>query len=277
MNQNVVTMILKNGTPTGIVQCNLDEWIGVSYKIPRNRLNEAKELKNIDNTGVYILFGVDEETGEDRAYIGEAEDIYIRLTQHNKTKDFWNDCLVFVSQNNSLNKAHIKFIENKLYNKAKEVERFIIENDTKPTKSSLDGADEIRAVKFYEKIILLTAVYGYHIFDKILTVQEVNEEEIYYINSIGLKATGTQTEEGFIVFKGSQSSEEFKKASTQSLRNKWNELRNQKIVDNGIFLKDIIFSSPSTAAAMILGRNANGLREWKNKDGKSLKEIMNNE
>lgn len=277
MNQNVVTMILKNGTPTGIVQCNLDEWIGVSYKIPRNRLNEAKELKNIDNTGVYILFGVDEETGEDRAYIGEAEDIYIRLTQHNKTKDFWNDCLVFVSQNNSLNKAHIKFIENKLYNKAKEVERFIIENDTKPTKSSLDGADEIRAEKFYEKIILLTAVYGYHIFDKILTVQEVSEEEIYYINSIGLKATGTQTEEGFIVFKGSQSSEEFKKASTQSLRNKWNELRNQKIVDNGIFLKDIIFSSPSTAAAMILGRNANGLREWKNKKGKSLKEIMNNE
>lgn len=277
MNQNVVTMILKNGTPTGIVQCNLDEWIGVSYKIPRNRLNEAKELKNIDNTGVYILFGVDEETGEDRAYIGEAEDIYKRLIQHNKTKDFWNDCLVFVSQNNSLNKAHIKFIENKLYNKAKEVERFIIENDTKPTKSSLDGADEIRAVKFYEKIILLTAVYGYHIFDKILTVQEVNEEEIYYINSIGLKATGTQTEEGFIVFKGSQSSEEFKKASTQSLRNKWNELRNQKIVDHGIFLKDIIFSSPSTAAAMILGRNANGLREWKNKDGKSLKEIMNNE
>ena len=277
MNQNVVTMILKNGTPTGIVQCNLDEWIGVSYKIPRNRLNEAKELKNIDNTGVYILFGVDEETGEDRAYIGEAEDIYKRLTQHNKTKDFWNDGLVFVSQNNFLNKAHIKFIENKLYNKAKEVERFIIENDTKPTKSSLDGADEIRAVKFYEKIILLTAVYGYHIFDKILTVQEVNEEEIYYINSIGLKATGTQTEEGFIVFKGSQSSEEFKKASTQSLRNKWNELRNQKIVDNGIFLKDIIFSSPSTAAAMILGRNANGLREWKNKDGKTLKEIMNNE
>ncbi len=277
MNQNVITMILKNGTPTGIVQCNLDEWIGVSYKISRNRLNEAKELKGIDNTGVYILIGADEETGEDRAYIGEAEDIYKRLIQHNKTKDFWNECLVFVSQNNSLNKAHIKFIENKLYNKAKEVERFIIENDTKPTKSSLDGADEIRAIKFYEKIVLLTSVYGYHIFDKILTVQEVREEEIYYINSIGLKATGTQTEEGFIVFKGSQSNEKFKKASTQSLRNKWNELRNQKIVDNGIFLKDIIFSSPSTAAAMVLGRNSNGLTEWKNKDGKSLKEIMNNE
>ena len=277
METSVITMILRNGMPTGIVQCNLDEWIGVSYKIPRNRLNESKELKNIENTGVYILFGVDEETGENRAYIGEAENIYKRLIQHNKTKDFWNDCLVFVSQNNSLNKAHIKFIENMLYTKAKEVERFIIDNDTEPTKSSLDGADEIRAVKFYEKIVLLTSVYGYRIFDKILTQQEVKEEEIYYINSIGLKASGAQSEEGFIVFKGSQSSEEFKKASSQSLRNKWNELRNQKIVDQGVFLKDIIFSSPSTAAAMVLGRNSNGLTQWKNRDGKTLKENMNKE
>lgn len=277
METSVITMILRNGMPTGIVQCNLDEWIGVSYKIPRNRLNESKELKNIENTGVYILFGVDEETGENRAYIGEAENIYKRLLQHNKTKDFWNDCLVFVSQNNSLNKAHIKFIENMLYTKAKEVERFIIDNDTEPTKSSLDGADEIRAVKFYEKIVLLTSVYGYRIFDKILTQQEVKEEEIYYINSIGLKASGAQSEEGFIVFKGSQSSEEFKKASSQSLRNKWNELRNQKIVDQGVFLKDIIFSSPSTAAAMVLGRNSNGLTQWKNRDGRTLKENMNKE
>lgn len=277
METSVITMILRNGMPTGIVQCNLDEWIGVSYKIPRNRLNESKELKNIENTGVYILFGVDEETGENRAYIGEAENIYKRLLQHNKTKDFWNDCLVFVSQNNSLNKAHIKFIENMLYTKAKEVERFIIDNDTEPTKSSLDGADEIRAVKFYEKIVLLTSVYGYRIFDKILTQQEVKEEEIYYINSIGLKASGAQSEEGFIVFKSSQSSEEFKKASSQSLRNKWNELRNQKIVDQGVFLKDIIFSSPSTAAAMVLGRNSNGLTQWKNRDGKTLKENMNKE
>ena len=61
MEQNVITMILKNGTPTGIIQANIDEWIGVSYKIPRNKIKEAKELKNIENSGVYILFGIDEK------------------------------------------------------------------------------------------------------------------------------------------------------------------------------------------------------------------------
>jgi len=39
------------------------------------------------------------------------------------------------------------------------------------------------------------------------------------------------------------------------------------------FTDDYIFSSPSTAAVMIMGRNANGLTEWKNNDGKTLKEI----
>ena len=49
-----------------------------------------------------------------------------------------------------------------------------------------------------------------------------------------------------------------------------------KIVNkNNIFTKDMLFLSPSTAAAMVLGRNANGLTEWKDKNGKTLKEIMN--
>ena len=44
---------------------------------------------------------------------------------------------------------------------------------------------------------------------------------------------------------------------------------------NNIFTKDMLFLSPSTAAAMVLGRNSNGLTEWKDKNGKTLKEIMN--
>lgn len=42
------------------------------------------------------------------------------------------------------------------------------------------------------------------------------------------------------------------------------------------FTDDYIFSSPSTAAIMVMGRNANGLSEWKSKDGKTLKEFETN-
>ena len=48
------------------------------------------------------------------------------------------------------------------------------------------------------------------------------------------------------------------------------------IVENqGIFklTKDYLFSSPSAAAAIVMGRSANGLNEWKSKDGRVLKSI----
>jgi hypothetical protein len=39
------------------------------------------------------------------------------------------------------------------------------------------------------------------------------------------------------------------------------------------FTKDAAFSSPSAAAAVIEGGSANGLIEWRTKDGKVLKEL----
>lgn len=40
-----------------------------------------------------------------------------------------------------------------------------------------------------------------------------------------------------------------------------------------IFTRDYIFSSPSYAAGVVMGRSANGRTEWKNISHQSLKEI----
>lgn len=277
MNQNVVTMILKNGTTTGIIQGNLDEWIGVSYKIPRNKMKEAKELKGINNTGVYILLGVDEYTGENRAYIGEAEDIYVRLLQHNKDKEFWSECIVFVSQDNSLNKAHIKFIENELYIKAKNVNRYLIENSSIPTKSTLGSADEIKAIKFLEKVMLLTSMYGYNMFNEILSKEnrEDNNNLLYLTNNNIEYAQGILTDEGFVILKGSKIKKEIAKSLSPSLIKYAERERNSKDIKDNVFINDHLCSTPSMAAVIILGRNSNGYSEWKNKDGVKLKDLMN--
>ena len=276
MNQNVITMILKNGTSTGIIQANLDEWIGVSYKIPRNKIKDSKELKNINNTGVYILLGIDERTGENRAYIGEAENIYVRLLQHNKSKEFWSECLVFVSQDNSLNKAHIKFIENKLYLEAKNINRYLIENNSEPTKSTLDSADEIIAIKFYEKIKLLTSVYGYHVFDEIIPkdIKYNNDNLLYLTNNKIQYAKGIITDEGFVILKGSKIKNEIADSLSPSLVKFVERERNSKDIQNYVFINDHLCSTPSMAAVIILGRNSNGYSEWKNKKGKKLKDLI---
>lgn len=53
-----------------------------------------------------------------------------------------------------------------------------------------------------------------------------------------------------------------------------NSLFEKGIIDkNNVFTRDYVFTSPSLAAAVVMGRNANGRTEWKTKDHKTLKEI----
>jgi hypothetical protein len=40
------------------------------------------------------------------------------------------------------------------------------------------------------------------------------------------------------------------------------------------FASDYLFSSPSSAAAVLLGRSANGRIEWKDENGKTLKTLQ---
>ncbi len=40
-----------------------------------------------------------------------------------------------------------------------------------------------------------------------------------------------------------------------------------------IFTQDFLFSSPSTAAAVVLGRSANGWIEWKDDHGQTLSNV----
>lgn len=276
MIEQVVTLILKNGNAQGILECQIDEWYGISYKIPRNKIREAKDLDYINNTGVYILFGEEAETSKKIAYIGETEKIYERIKKHNIETDFWNECIVFMSENNSLNKAHIKYIENELYNIAKEANRFEIRNDTVPTRSSLGSADEIRAKKFVEKIKIITPLIGYKLFDRVITEEQSTNDNLLYLTINGINyAKGMMTDEGFVILKGSKLRENISGSLSKSLVNYCERERNSTDIIDGIFVDDHLCSTPSMAAVLILGRNSDGYNEWKNKDNVSLRKITN--
>lgn len=273
MYKKTIKLFLMDGEIDGRIKCDISNSNIVAYKIPKNKLKDCKENIEIGYSGVYILFG--EKDGEICAYIGESENVYKRLVQHLSDKDFWNECLVFIRNDNSFNKGNIRFLEDSLFKLAKEAKRYII--DTKnTTESPLTESEICEMEEVIDVMKIIASALGYKIFNKIKTEKEITSDNLLYINSIGLKAVGAVTNDGFVVFKGSESSKEFKTASSQHLRNKWYELRNMNIVNkNNVFTKDMLFLSPSTAAAMVLGRNSNGLTEWKDKNGKTLKEIMN--
>lgn len=118
---------------------------------------------------------------------------------------------------------------------------------------------------------------GYKIFAPLIDDNFPNLERFTILlpkSYSGLTANGIVTNEGFVVLKGSSSVDSFSDKSSDSLRKKWNELHNNGLITDNIFTKNYLASSPSTAAAMVLGRNANGLTEWKTKDKKTLKNFL---
>lgn len=274
MIEQVVTFILKDGTPTGIIECAVDEWYGISYKIPRYKLKDASNLKCINNTGLYILFGNEVGTDKKIAYIGETENVLKRLNSHNKKKDYWNECIVFISENNSLNKAHFKYIEHELYVLAEKVNRYIIKNDATPNKSSLSTSDEIKSKKFIERIKTITSMMGFKLFIELIDTTKEEEKDVLFIKNNGIEyAKGILTDEGFVILKGSKI-KEMSPTLSKSLVKCCTRERNSEDVENGIFINNHLCSSPSMAAVIILGRNSNGYTEWKNKNGVTLGKIL---
>jgi hypothetical protein len=84
---------------------------------------------------------------------------------------------------------------------------------------------------------------------------------------------GKQTEDYFWVLKGSYIFPEVANYTPDSIK-RMREYYSNLIDKNGILQKDIHFDSPSYASTFICGKNSNGLKEWKNKDGVTLKDLM---
>lgn len=276
-----IKIFLIDGEPNGRMSCELSNWSGKAYKIPRIKIKDCSDRNDLISTGVYLLFGKD-EVGKDLVYIGEAESILKRLTQHINQKDFWNETIVFISKDENLNKAHVKYLENRLHEIAISSKRYKVENSITPTQSSISESDRVEMEEFIENIKMLVNTLGHKVFDEKREIKPKQKQELFFIKAArGADGIGEPTSDGFVVFKGSKAASSIVNSMTPSFI----KLR-QKLIEEGIlvdkteyleFSEDYIFSSPSTAALIVMGRNANGLTEWKQKDGKTLKEFETNE
>ena len=274
-----IRLFLMDGIPNGRIACELSNWSGKAYKIPRGFVKDCANRPELNSTGVYILFGKTEESSKKGiAYIGEAENIYKRLSQHLREKDFWNDAIVFVSKDDNLNKAHIKYVEHKMYKAAQEACRFTILNNSIPTLSSISEPDMEEMEEFMENTKMIIPILGYKIFESFRNIDNNSDDKVLFIKAArGADAIGQQTNDGFLVLQNSRLSIDYVKSYSKSfikLRNKL--IEDETIRKNGdqyVIAEDHLFSSPSTAAAIVMGRNANGLIEWKTKDGRTLKSV----
>ena len=291
-----IKLFLMDSDPDGRIICELSNWTGKAYRIPRGKVKDCSDREDLKSTAVYLLFGK-AETSTDKAnvYIGEAENVYTRLVSHISEKEFWNEAVVFISKDENLNKAHIKYLESRLFEIASIASRYKIQNSNTPTKSSISESDKAEMEEFIEYIKILINTMGFKVFEPLIKQETVNsnnndDDEILYINAgrganakgRGANAKGKRTPDGFVVFRNS----EIAMDTVKSYRDKGlNKLRDElieseiiiKIENKLVFKSDYLFSSPSAAAMVIMGRSANGLQEWKDSSGKELRDIEKQE
>ena len=271
-----IELFLVNGTAESLITAELSNWNGKAIKIPRTEV-PACDREDIKGVGIYFLI-CQEDDGTDSVYIGEAENVLDRLTQHlrdyqsGKEKYYWNTAVIFVGRD--LNKALIRYLENRFVEIAKECGRYTILTKNTYKNTVLKEAQIASMEEFIDNVKILINTLGYKV---LVPVPKANDETIYlYCKGSGASAKGFVSAGGFTVLEGSTVSDH----TVPSLETKgktYYNLRNALIKDGTIsdrvFTRDYEFKAPSAASAVILGHTSNGNVDWKTTDGTKLKDL----
>jgi hypothetical protein len=272
-----IRIFLANGEADGVWVVEKSNWTGKALMAPRTRYKELRSRPDLDGPGVYLLIGPTESgVPATRVYIGETDDLPGRLDSHNKNKDFWNRVIVFTSKDANLNKAHIRHLEGRLIALATAANRAEIENGNVGSMPPLSEPDTAETEAFLLEMLLIYPVLGVQVFQK--ADEQPSRTVELHLTGKGTTARGTETPDGFVVFAGSLARAD----AVPSIHAYGTQLRaalvdSGRLVPDGDHLRlteDYVFSSPSTAAMVMLGRTSNGRVEWKTADGVTLKALQ---
>lgn len=274
-------IFVADGDPDGLRLVERSNWVGKAVVFPRALLPKIKQRAELNQTGVYLLLGPREDGEGEMLYIGEGDPVRPRLESHYAQKDFWNRAVCFVAAPGQLNKAHVQFLEANLVRLAKAAKRLPLDNANHPAEPSLSEADCADMQVFLENMLGMLPVLGIHAFEQAAPMTATVTQTVLTCRGKGVTASGYEATQGFVVKSGSQAVGESVPSLQQHVRGMF-DLR-QELIGNGVlqrdgnhflFAQDYVFSSPSTAAAVVLGRSANGRIEWKDASGSTLKALQ---
>lgn len=274
-----VKLYLVDDSPNGLITAEIMNWTGKIILAPRIQWVALAERPELRRTGIYFLVGQDpDDPNQEMIYIGESDNIWKRLTQHNNdsAKEFWIKTIIVVSKDENLTKAHVRYLESKLIQITNQAKRAKVLNSTNPDFPNLPEPDIADMDYFLEQIKMMLPVLGYS-FAVPLPIRQIeqngekdnNSSPILIFSYAGTTATAQEINGEFIVFEGSTA----RKSSTNSLADSYLHIR-EKLVDDGklkdsndpnywIFAQNVPFQSLSTAANTIGGASLNGRQLWK--------------
>jgi hypothetical protein len=288
MRGRSIRIFLADGTPGGLRTAEVGLSTIKAVICPRADLEALGRRTEARKTGVYILAGDDlEHVGRLRIYVGEGDEVFIRIKTHNndESMDFWDRVLLFVSKDENLTKAHVRYLERRLLERARFANRCSLANRKDALGGPLPEADRTDMEEFLEQIQLLAAVLGLPVFEGVggrvagqaqKQVEALKDElELLYVGA-GYDAHCALIGSEFVVRQGSRA----RLNETDRFVDYGRAMR-KTLIDAGVlrrdgdayvFTQDYPFPSPTSAAQVVSGSVVNGRAVWKLADGRSYKE-----
>lgn len=265
-----------DGKPDGMLTAEVFNWTGHVFMTPRTQISEALKRKEACYTGVYLLFG--EQDGDPLAYIGEGEDISDRIKNHDAKKDWWTSAVLITSAANTLNKAHVKYLEARLIEEARAIGKIDLENGTTPVRASLSEAAQANMEAYLEYILMVLPALRIDCFlrntrPKAIatagTIPTAGGIPIFELKTPkhGIHATARLENGEFVVQSGSKARKSWEGTPTHNYASLFDELVKSGVLkDDGnhrVFSENYAFPSASAAGAVLNGRATNGQEAWK--------------
>lgn len=307
-----MTVFYPDGYPDGVVSITDATGSGKAVVFPRQSCLDVcrnPDYKDIfERPYIYVLWRPGTGNQKPMAYVGESPTASNRITRHyhDKNKAFWTRAVVYADKNGNMSTSHI---EGMLLQCAEDAKVCNLDNEKKRRNFNQGDADaavtQIHLSGLTRFFLPLAGCDFFRLRDSavmerkpqvkiqtqkpasVVAVLERPELKLT-VPRKGISAYGRETDEGFLVYKGSQAA---KKES--SVLQKYNslkrfipmrqELRKDKTLvdDKGnsevfLFSRDYLFTSPSAAAVVIMGANANGRTAWKDATNKkrTLKDLQ---
>ncbi|MGK9039391.1 DUF4357 domain-containing protein [Rhizobium sp. SA279] len=292
----VVKIFITGKDPRSLRTVELDNWTGVAIAGQPEFFKKALEAEVLARSCVYLLIKSSAEDDLPEIYVGESDDFSQRYTSGKFPIEF-DTFLIFTSKDDNLTRAHVKWLERELWLILKgNSGKVLVANANKPTSSNLPRADIATMRTYLSNLIYVLEAMGYDLFSAeertsaaaSASTQELPEtaEQVHLDlyattlpNRSDMRAYLQYVNAAYTLLAGSK----INPVVTDSLPANVRKLRATLLNDGGLakhegyfeLTRDISFSKPSPASALVKGRSSTGYRDWLRKeDDKPLGDVL---
>jgi hypothetical protein len=266
----LIQTFLPDGTLEGARIIELSDSTIKAYVIPRLQLSSVKGREELLHPSLYFLVSGSDSLG----YIGESENFFHRIKNHDQNKEFWDVAIAIVSTTNSLEKSDVKYLESLAVERA-QAGSMQIENKTVPAKNNIHEFKLHTLQKILDDTQLILTSLGYDILSS-----PEKKEETWYCTVKNTNAKAQFRGDKFVLLAGSV----IDKSYAPSWGKKWQkslaerdeifEKFGKDLGDTVELTENVAFKSPNHAGGFATGHNVNAWVTWKDQKGRTMDEVM---